>query len=317
MEFLPQAARADLVRGGPFPVPSGAQVRVIRTADDVPLRLASWRATIRRRDELVLILQGRTEYIERYGETILILIERGFDVVAFDWRGQGGSARLLPDRRKGHVERFEDYLLDLNAVIASLAVDFDPKRRMALAHSMGGAVLLHALHRVPALMERAVLSAPMIGLSMVRYQTLAHLAARTFKTMGLGKFYIPGGSSEPLMPFQDNPLTHDQKRFDVNEVLFSKAPELAIGSPTISWIKTSFDAMRALQDPRFASKLSMPLLCVAGSHDRITDTRATARFIAGTKQGRLLEIADAAHEILLEAETIRQAFWRAFDDFMD
>ena len=118
------------------------------------------------------------------------------------------------------------------------------------------------------------------------------------------------------MPFQDNPLTHDQKRFDLNEILFSKAPDLAIGSPTIRWIKTSFDAMDQLQDPRLAAKLSLPLLVAAGTHDRITDTRVTARFVAGTKQGRLIEYEDARHEILLEREAVRQAFWQAFDAFI-
>ena len=34
-------------------------------------------------------------------------------------RGQGGSAHQLRNERKGHVEDFEDYLLDLDALIGA------------------------------------------------------------------------------------------------------------------------------------------------------------------------------------------------------
>ena len=46
----------------------------------------------------VLILGGRGEFMERYFETMNDLMRRGFAVASFDWRGQGGSDRLLPTR---------------------------------------------------------------------------------------------------------------------------------------------------------------------------------------------------------------------------
>lgn len=51
----------------------------------------------------VLIFTGRTEYIEKYGRVISLLVERGFSVATLDWRGQGLSERPLGDRMKGHV----------------------------------------------------------------------------------------------------------------------------------------------------------------------------------------------------------------------
>src|SRR5579883_2555537 len=66
---------------------------------------------------LCLLLNGQTEFIEKYFEVIDELLARGFSVVTFDWRGQGGSDRLLPDRRKAHIENFTAYDEDLDAVI--------------------------------------------------------------------------------------------------------------------------------------------------------------------------------------------------------
>ena len=313
---LPQEARADLVSAGPFPVPPGAEVRVVRTEDGVALRCARWRAEASRREALVIVMQGRTEYIERYGETIALLLARGFDVLAFDWRGQGGSARLLPDFKKGHVGAFDDYTLDLKAIMSVVGEGSSSKRCYALAHSMGGAILLNALSQSAITIERCILSAPMIGLSMVHYPRVAHAMARVFSALGFSKAYVPGGTDKPLMPYKDNPLTPDLMRFSISEKLFAQAPDLAIASPTIGWVKTSFDAMDSLQDPETAKAISVPLLFVAGPHDRITDTQATKRFVSYLQSGRLIELNDAAHEILLERDALRHAFWQAFDEFM-
>ncbi len=84
----------------------------------------------------VLIMGGRAEFIERYSETIRELRRRGFHVASFDWRGQGGSDRLLRNPRKGHVRRFSDYRRDMDAVFAQLMPKL-PRPWFVLAHSMG------------------------------------------------------------------------------------------------------------------------------------------------------------------------------------
>jgi len=313
---LPQEARADLVRVGPFPVPHGAEVGVTRTADGVALRYARWRAEAPRREALVLILQGRTEFIERYGETIGVLLARGFDVMSFDWRGQGGSQRLLPHSKKGHVESFDDYGRDLETILSIADEHSSSAPRYVLAHSMGGAILLNELSKGPSKIERGILSAPMIGLSMIRAPRMAHLFATIFSSLGFHRSYVPGGNDNPLMEFENNPLTPDPLRFGISRTILSEAPDLAIASPTIGWVKTSFDAMARLQDPQTAQKISTPLLFIAGPQDRITDTQATERFVAHLRNGKLLKLQDAEHEILLERDALRHQFWKAFDEFI-
>src|ERR1700761_850551 len=69
---------------------------------------------------ICLLLNGQTEFIEKYFEVIDELRGRGFSVVTFDWRGQGGSDRLLPDARKAHIEDFTAYDQDLDVVIRTV-----------------------------------------------------------------------------------------------------------------------------------------------------------------------------------------------------
>ena len=48
----------------------------------------------------MVLLQGRAEFIEKYGETVGDLRARGFAVYALDWRGQGHSGRVLRTRAR-------------------------------------------------------------------------------------------------------------------------------------------------------------------------------------------------------------------------
>src|SRR5581483_4572267 len=100
---------------------------------------------------LCLILGGQTEFIEKYYEVIDEFRARGYGVVTFDWRGQGGSDRLLPDRRKAHIEDFRAYDQDLDTAIREVVQPMARARSVqpiAVAHSMGGNVLLRRLHDI-------------------------------------------------------------------------------------------------------------------------------------------------------------------------
>jgi lysophospholipase len=297
-------------------MPEGARVEYVVTPDGVRLRAALWRPLMSDNGKVVLLLQGRTEFIERYAETVSSLLTRGFHVVAFDWRGQGGSERMLPNPAKGHVEHFDDYLLDLHTVITSVIEPLGDMPRIALAHSMGGAVLMHALQRDANAFEHCVLSAPMIGLSMVKRPKMVHFAARALKVLGFSARYVPGGTDGATFEFLDNPLTRDEARHSIARKVFRVAPELAIGSPTIGWASTSFDAMAALQDPSFPASITTPILVVAGPDDRITSTPMAQSFAARLPNGRFLAIPGSEHEVLLEIEPVRLAFWEAFDGFV-
>ena len=65
----------------------------------------------------VVLSSGHSEPIEKYFEVIDELLDRGFVVLAHDWRGQGLSQRLLPDRMKGHAIGFSDFVTDYTALL--------------------------------------------------------------------------------------------------------------------------------------------------------------------------------------------------------
>ena len=65
-----------------------------------------------------VLLNGQTEFIEKYFEIIDELRGRGFGVATMDWRGQGGSSRALgDDSRKSYVGDFSEYDEDLETLM--------------------------------------------------------------------------------------------------------------------------------------------------------------------------------------------------------
>jgi len=205
-------AAAELFEHPDHPPPPGAEVWLARTPDDALLRFAHWRPAGAVRGT-VLLVQGRAEFIERYGETIGELIGRGFHVVAFDWRGQGGSQRFVDRARKGHVGGLGEYERDLALALAEMR-GRAPGPYFGLAHSMGAAVCLDAARQGLLALDRLVALAPMLGLSLVRRPDRARLLARLLYGLGLGRAFVPGGGETAIAtkPFEGNRLTADAAR---------------------------------------------------------------------------------------------------------
>jgi lysophospholipase len=299
------------------PVPEGAVCHELVTPDKVRLRHARWNPATTRRGTVVL-LNGRTDMIEKYFEVVEELRHRGFAVATLDWRGQGGSERKLPDPRKGHVWSFSEYQSDLETMIREVVLPDCPPPLFALAHSMGAAVLLEAIRGGKRWFDRVVLSAPLIGLQEFRVGGLLQRGAAIATAFGLGRLYVPGGGPLPRAsrPFLGNIVTSDPVRYERTASIIEAAPELAVGSPTLAWTNAAFDLMEELKNPVYPTAIRQPMLIVAAGEDRIVSTLATERFSTRLRAGHHLVIAGSRHELLMERDIFRAQFWAAFDAFV-
>src|ERR1700685_601703 len=178
------------------PAPPDAIVAMARAVDGVQLRTARWVPQTALRGTVVL-LQGRSEFIEKYFEVIAELLKRGFAVATLDWRGQGGSARQLKNPRKGHIDDFSLYERDLNAFVTEVLGPSCPRPWFGLCHSMGAAIMLGIAHAGRCPFERLVLSSPMIRIANLRRPRLAQGLAEALDSLGLGGAFAPGGRSAP------------------------------------------------------------------------------------------------------------------------
>jgi lysophospholipase len=315
--MLSDSALVSLPRN---PLPGGAVTGLVATADGVQLRYATWLATREPLRGTCVIVQGRTECIEKYFETVADLRRRGYAVVAFDLRGQGGSERLLADPSKGHVRSFRAYDNDLNAIIQDVLPTL-PSPYIALGHSLGGHILLrHALADTSPF-SRLIVTGPMIKLADVALSMpvrSARMIAEIGCLAGFASRFVPGGKARPRggEPFTDNPLTMDRERYVRAQALLDAGPHLAIGSPTFGWMRAAFRSMALLQAPDTPRLIRVPTLFIAAGDDRVVSTTAIEDFALKTKLGSAVLIAAARHEILQEGDETRARFWSAFDAYL-
>jgi lysophospholipase len=300
------------------PVPEGAITGALTTPDGARLRFARWLPPPGPRAGTVCVFTGRAESIEKYFETVCDLRARGFAVAALDWRGQGHSSRSLRDSRKGYVRRFSDYETDVETFVREVVLPDCPPPHFALAHSMGGAVMLRLAHAGRRWFDRVVLSAPMIGLPGRATAWPSRLALRALRLFGGGGAYVPGGDSGVVgyAPFEGNPLTTDPVRYARNAAILTEDPALGLGAPTVAWADTAFRAMREFADPGYPSRIRQPILIVAAGADTVVSTPAIEAFAIRLRAGAHLVIPGARHELLQEQDRLRAQFWAAFDAFV-
>jgi len=294
-----ETAPLNTSEGPPF-----GQALWVRASDGVRLRVAHWpgpRGT-------VLVLPGRTEYIEKYALVVGDLALAGWGALVIDWRGQGLSDRLAGDAALGHVGRFSDYQLDIAALRRAAETLGCPAPRPVLAHSMGGCIALRALcDGLPA--PAVAFSAPMWGLPLSRVmrlgiRTMAHLT----RPLGRDTAYLPTTGPQyglPSMAFDDNPLTRDPDQFARMQSQIREHPGLALGGPSLRWGGAALTEMAALARLPVPD---VPALIGLGGNERIVSPAAIRTQAARWPQAELVDYPEAEHELLMEAPRTRDDF---------
>jgi lysophospholipase len=306
--MIPAASSFD-----PLPVKAvGAELRAARFAAAPEVA----------RRGICVLLNGQTEFIEKYFEVIDELRSRGFAVATMDWRGQGGSARVTQDRRKSFVGDFSEYDEDLDALLNWIVAPMleQGEKPIALAHSMGAHNLLRTLVRQPERFRAGVLSAPMILVSF-RGQSEFLVRALTSYQMWRGKgmdwVYGMEARDPHKVTFETQLATSDPQRFERTQSLLREWPDLRLAGATWGWLAAALRSMDWLTAPGRPEVITTPLLLVGAGKDRICVTPRTESFARRLPHANYFEIKEAEHEILMERNPVRAAFWRLFDDFIE
>ncbi|WP_163267412.1 alpha/beta fold hydrolase [Chelativorans alearense] len=306
---------SDLLREIPEnPVPKGAVAGMMTADDGVRIRYA--RFPCRAENGTVVLLQGRNESIEKYFETVGDLAKRGFASASLDWRGQGGSDRLLPDPRCGHIETFDDYVADLDRFFTEIVLPDCRPPYTVFAHSTGALIALLASPHLASRVSRMVLLAPLLTFTTPLPLSLVKALASAYFAVGLGSRPVPGTSRRGIeIPFEANRLTSDPARYARNQALLRAHPELGLANLSTAWLRAAFTAMERVRAPDFMAGVRLPILFLAAGGDQVVSTPAIERYARGLRSAKVLTIDGARHEVLQEADFYREQALAAFEAF--
>ncbi|WED21762.1 alpha/beta fold hydrolase [Vibrio sp. JC009] len=265
--------------------------------------------TSEKHTKAIVVVNGRVESVWKYQELFYDLFQNGYDVYAFDHRGQGLSERTIDDEHIGHVHSFSDYVDDMAIMVDAFDLG-KYQKRFLLAHSMGGAVITRYLQTKPVRAFQAfAASAPMYGVNMAWHLKpfglfFTRVLAMTHKEPDYAtknKHYFP-------KPFENNPLSQCEVRYRWFRQLYETMPQLKLGGPSAHWAWQSLTA--AKQCIKDARRLEVPYLLLQASDDSIVSNDAQNRFFAKHKavssKSRMEIIPGAKHEIFFEKDEYRQ-----------
>ncbi|MEX2979892.1 lysophospholipase L2 [Serratia fonticola] len=275
----------------------------------VPIRFV--RFTSPQHQRVVVISPGRIESYIKYPEVAYDLFHSGYDVMIIDHRGQGLSGRMLADTHRGHVVNFADYVDDFAQFYHQQVKPLGYRQHVALAHSMGGAILAQFLAREPQSFAAVALCAPMLGIYLPMPGWMANgILNWTEKRPGLRDYYAVGTGQWRPLPYVVNTLTHSRERYRRNLRYYADHPELRVGGPTYHWVKESIQAGQQIIAQ--AANITTPILLLQAGEDRVVDNRSQRAFCQALSDaghpcegGKPWVIKGARHEILFERDAMR------------
>lgn len=232
-----------------------ADVEIWTAADGARLALRFRPAEGTHRGTVVFV-HGWGDYTGRWAHVAAWFAEHGIAFYAADQRGHGQT----PGRR-GHVERFAQYLSDLAALRRRAAAEA-PGPQVLLGHSYGAFIVLRYLETAPQGVAGAIAATPYVDF-FARPAAWKVLVARLLGDV-IPSFPIATGlpydtisrDPEVVRVFREDPYCH--------EVMTPRAYREAIA------------AMPVLQAEK--ARISVPLLFELADEDRIVSTPAADAF---------------------------------------
>ena len=267
----------------------------------------------------VVVLHGYTESCEKFREMIWYFVQDGFNVYTYDHRGHGRSVRAVADTSVTHVDRFGDYLKDLECFMESVVLpETQGMERALYAHSMGGAIGALALMEHPDWFSRAVLTAPMIAASTAPFpRALSRFIASAACLIGKAKERaFVGKPFDPQSETFENSFVTSPARFDYYEQKRIRHAHLQNCSPSYSWIRESLAVTDELLRDVSCAKIKTPLLLFQAGRDTIVELPAQAEFVRKVTGAHLRVVEAAKHEIYGSEDAVMREYVPAVLGFL-
>jgi lysophospholipase len=236
-------------------------------------------------------------------------------VTSFDWRSQGGSRG---DIAGGHLDSLDPLVGDLAELMAAWRRQY-PGPRAAVAHSMGGHLLLRTLIEKAPPLDAAVLVAPMLGINSGPLPDwLAPWVARGMALAGRARARVWKASPAPPPSgsLRQRALTSCPDRYSDELWWWEREPGFSLGPPSWGWMNAAYRSCRRLS-ARSLAQVRTPVLLIGTARDRLVSPAAIRRAAERILGAELLMFDDAGHEILREADTVRLAALGRVDEFLD
>lgn len=277
----------------------------------------------------IVISSGRTESYVKYKELVFDLTCQGYGVYIHDHRGQGYSDRILSDRsllghqQKGHVNRFEDYVSDLDTFVRTVVLSKPHQKLFLLGHSMGGGIATLYIERYPDIFHAAALSSPMHS-PAVKILGSSEIGCWWFRLMDWLCYNCWAGIlPDPYKPitFADNEYTNSETRYQQLLKTYEENQNVQLGGPTRGWCGQACAASSTMLSN--TKTITTPVLVLQAGADTAVTPEAQDTFCQNLKEetgkscagGGPIKFDGAKHELFIESDHYRNLAISTILDF--
>lgn len=267
---------------------------------------------------VILCSHGLGESSLKQREMIYYFLQNHFIVYAPDHRGHGYSYSGAGDRMV-HIEHFDDYAEDMKALVDSVIKPNHKDLPLYLyAHSMGGGIGTRVLEKYPDTFQRAVLTAPMLGINTGGIPTgIALFISRIMVFFGKGASFGAGQHAfDPKAETFENSGSSSSNRFQYYADIKITDPIYRIGGTSYNWIKESLIACRKNTDSKNCAKIKIPVLVCLAQKDAYVSADAIHTFVNNVPSATLKEY-DCKHEIFNANDDLQRQYVADILDFFD
>lgn len=279
----------------------GRDTGVFEGVNQVPLHWVN--ANPNNKKDTIIVIQGRNESTWKYQEIIEELAHH-FNVFSYDHRGQGESGRTTTRHELGHVDSFQHYVDDLANFMDQVVHPQVQGYCFVLAHSMGATVATQYLHQYVHRVDACVLTSPMFGIKLPK--VVGGIQKKTIKVVSLLQKkpnFAPTQRAFTTKQFEGNDHTSSRVRFKHYSQMLEKLPHLRLGGASPKWISESITAGAKCVSSAF--EITCPMLIIQAGADSVVSNEAQDSFNEKCTASKILTIANAKHDILIEADRYR------------
>jgi alpha-beta hydrolase superfamily lysophospholipase len=253
-----------------------------KAQDNLDIFAQAWEPTMPLPKAVICLVHGHGEHTSRYAHVAEAFGRQGYVLFGADLRGHGRSGGV-----RGHISSIEDFMWDMDILLAQARVRYPGMPIILYGHSIGGAlVLYYGLLRKPNV--KGVIAASSALHTAVENQSLKVMMAKVLGSLMPNTVIASGLEPKSLSRDQnvvqayiDDPLVHDKISLGFGRaMLYANAWALA-----------------------HAGEFSLPLLLLHGKADGIAFPSSSVEFAAPLKEKCTLALwDDAYHELHNEPE---------------
>lgn len=257
----------------------------------------------------LVILPGRTEPIEKYAELVYDLMQtptgKNMDYYLMDHRGQGHSGRMAKPSDMGHVDKFDNYVSDVETFIKLQNLDKRCEHKFLLAHSMGAGIATAFVLKNPKTFERVVFSSPMLKIQTKPYSyATARTIVQSMVLAGRGnKFAIGQKPFDGSLKFEKNTFTTSPERFKMAMNLFETYPTTKVGGVSNRWILEVMKGTNAIRS--CYHEINTPMVVINAGNESYSEPSEMEKLCKEAANCKHVFLPTSKHEVFMDKDENR------------